>query len=344
MKKKVFALFLAAAMAFGVTACGNNNVTDDTPKEETSKAADLEDFTVVLDWYPNAVHGFLYDAMEKGYFAEEGLNLVVQFPANTNDGISLPAAKKVDAGVYYLQDAILTRAEENVPIVSVGALSQEALNVVISLKDSNIKEPKDLAGKKIGYAGTVLSEAHIEAMLEDAGLSTDDCEFIDVGFDLMSALTTGQVDATIGNMVNHEVPQMEEQGFAVNYFYPTQYGVPQMYEMVFLANKDAVAENTEKYQKFLRACQKGFADMKQNPDEVLQILLDNQNEANFPLSENVERKSMEMLLPVMETEEGNFLHQEASVWQNNADWLYERGILTEKTDVSDMVVNVLEAE
>ena len=37
-------------------------------------------------------------------------------------------------------------------------------------------------------------------------------EMIDVGFDLMSSMTTGNVDATIGCLVNHEVPQMEEGG------------------------------------------------------------------------------------------------------------------------------------
>lgn len=341
MKKKLFAMLMAAAMVFGMTACGGGESAD-TTAETTGEETQLEDFTVVLDWYPNAVHAFLYDAMEKGYFAEEGLNLVVQFPANTNDGISLPAARKADAGVYYMQDVFLTSVEEDIPIVSFGAITQKSMNVVISLKDSGITEAKDLAGKKIGYAGTVLSEAQIQAMLADAGLSADDCECIDVGFDLMSALTTGQVDATIGNMVNHEVPQMEEQGFEVNYFYPTDFGVPQGYELVFLANKDAINENPEKYQGFLRACQKGFEDMKNNPDEVLQILLDNQNEANFPLSENVERQSMEILLPDMETESAPFLHQEASVWQENADWMYEVGVLTKEADVSGLVVNLLD--
>ena len=341
MKKKLFAMLMAAAMVFGMTACGGGESAD-TTAETTGEETQLEDFTVVLDWYPNAVHAFLYDAMEKGYFAEEGLNLVVQFPANTNDGISLPAARKADAGVYYMQDVILTSVEEDIPIVSFGAITQKSMNVVISLKDSGITEAKDLAGKKIGYAGTVLSEAQIQAMLADAGLSADDCECIDVGFDLMSALTTGQVDATIGNMVNHEVPQMEEQGFEVNYFYPTDFGVPQGYELVFLANKDAINENPEKYQGFLRACQKGFEDMKNNPDEVLQILLDNQNEANFPLSENVERQSMEILLPDMETESAPFLHQEASVWKENADWMYEVGVLTKEADVSGLVVNLLD--
>ncbi|WP_352399885.1 ABC transporter substrate-binding protein [Anaerotignum sp.] len=337
MKKRILAFLMTAAMAIGVAGCGGSDKATAVTPEDTAKT---EDFSIVLDWYPNAIHSFLYTALKKGYFAEEGLNLKINFPANPNDGISLPAAGKADLGIYYLQDAILTATEEKVPVVSVGALTQSSLNVVIALKDSGIKGAEDLKGKKIGYAGTILSEEITKSMLENVGLSTDDCQFIDVGFDLLTALTTGQVDATIGNMVNHEVPQLEENGFEINYFYPTDYGVPQQYELVCLAGKDAVESNPEKIQKFLRACKKAFADMKANPDESLQILLDNQNAENFPLSKTVEEQSLKMLLPVMETADAPFLHQEASVWQQNADWLYDRGVLSEKTDVSSLVVNL----
>ncbi|MBQ7084600.1 MAG: ABC transporter substrate-binding protein, partial [Anaerotignum sp.] len=198
-----------------------------------------------------------------------------------------------------------------------------------------------LAGKRIGYAGTALSEAKVECMLEQAGLTAEDCELIDVGFDLLTAITTGQVDATIGNMVNHEVPQLEEQGIAINYFSPTDFGVPEYYELVFLAGRDAVENNPEKLQKFLRAAQKGFDFMQENPEEALQILLDNQNAENFPLSPSVEKASMDVLLPAMETADAPFMSQDVAVWQENADWLYERGLLSEQTDVSFMVVDLL---
>ncbi|MBR2062557.1 MAG: ABC transporter substrate-binding protein [Anaerotignum sp.] len=330
--KKLFALFMTAVMAVGIVGCGGSEPAADNG---------LEDFSIVLDWYPNAIHSFLYVAQEKGYFAEEGLNLVVNFPANTNDGISLPAAGKADLGMYYLQDAILTAVEEDVPIVSVGAVSQKSLDVVISLKENGIETAADLAGKKIGYAGTALSEAKVECMLEQAGLTAEDCELIDVGFDLLTATTTGQVDATIGNMVNHEVPQLEEQGIAINYFSPTDFGVPEYYELVFLAGRDAVENNPEKLQKFLRAAQKGFDFMQENPEEALQILLDNQNAENFPLSPSVEKASMDVLLPAMETADAPFMSQDVAVWQENADWLYERGLLSEQTDVSFMVVDLL---
>ena len=330
--KKLFAMLLTAVLAFGAVGCGGSEPAADNG---------LEDFSIVLDWYPNAIHSFLYVAQEKGYFAEEGLNLVVNFPANTNDGISLPAAGKADLGMYYLQDAILTAVEEEVPIVSIGSVTQKSLDVVISLKESGIETAADLAGKKIGYAGTALSEAKVECMLEKAGLSADECELIDVGFDLLTAITTGQVDATIGNMVNHEVPQLEEQGIAINYFSPTDFGVPEYYELVFLAGQDAVENNPEKLQKFLRAAQKGFDFMQENPEEALQILLDNQNAENFPLSPTVETESLNILLPAMENETAEFLSQDVAVWQQNADWLYERGILSEQADVSFMVVDLL---
>ncbi len=336
MKKRVFGkriLAMAMATMFAFTGCGSSSaVTEDG----------LEEFTIVLDWYPNAIHTFLYTAIENGYFAEEGLELVIQFPANTNDGISMPASGQADVGIYYQQDAIMTAVEEDVPIVSVGAVTQESLNVVISLADSGIAGAEDLEGKKIGYAGTVLSEEMIKAMIEHVGLAPDSCQFIDVGFDLLTALTTGQVDATIGNMVNHEVPQLNEYGFDVNYFYPTDFGVPEQYELVFLAGEKLVEENPEKLAGFLRACEKGFADMKNSPEESLATLLNNQNQENFPLSEVVETESLEILLPAMENENGAFLHQEVSVWQENADWLYERGVLSEQADVSEMVVNLLE--
>ena len=330
--KKLFAMLLTAVLAFGAVGCGGSEPAADNG---------LEDFSIVLDWYPNAIHSFLYVAQEKGYFAEEGLNLVVNFPANTNDGISLPAAGRADLGVYYLQDVILTAVEEDVPIVSVGSVVQESLNVVISLKEKGIETPADLAGKKIGYAGTALSEAQIECMLEKAGVSAEECELIDVGFDLLTATTTGQVDATIGNMINHEVPQLEEQGIAINYFCPTDHGVPMYYELVFLAGRDAVENNPEKLQKFLRAARKGFDFMQENPEEALQILLDNQNAENFPLSPSVEKASMDVLLPLMEREGSPFMAQDISVWQTNADWLYEMGLLSEQTDVSDMVVDLM---
>ena len=337
MIKRILALFISVITVFSFVGCGNssNNQTS------TDGNTELEKFSVVLDWYPNAVHGFIYNAIEKGYYAEEGLDVQIYFPANVNDAISLTAAGKADVGIYYPNDIIRAIANEDIPVKSVGTIVQSPLNVIVSLKDKNITSPKDFVGKTIGYSGTEFNEALIKTMMESVGASMDDVTLIDVGFDLMTSMTTGKVDATIGCLVNHEVPALEEEGFEVNYFFPTEYGVPNYSELVFVAGNNNINENSEKIEKFLHASQKGFEDMKNDPQGTLTTLLENQNEENFPLSEGVEQRSIDVLLPLMENENAKFLTQNKELWQNDINWLKEQGLINKEITVEDCVVDIL---
>ena len=324
--KRILAMILACCLL--MTGCA---IAEDK---------ELEEIDVVLDWYPNALHAFMYVAIEKGYYAEEGLQVNIRFPSNANDAISLVAAGRADIGLYYQQDVIQVRAQQNVPVKSIGAVVQAPLNIVLSLSEENITTPNDLVGKTIGYAGTELSEALVRSIIEYVGADYSDVTMIDVGFDLMSSMTTGNVDATIGCLVNHEVPQMEEEGFSVNWFDLDDYGVPTYYESVFLANDKTIAEDPETLAAFLRASARGFADMKANPEEALAILLANQNEENFPLSETVERQSMAVLLPLMETEDAPFLSQSDACWQENINWMRSQGLINGEVSVDDVRVNL----
>ena len=338
MQKRIFAALAACALLLsgcaGSQAAGNNEANTGDQK------GDLRELTVVLDWYPNALHAFLYQAEQAGYFAEEGLTVNIQPPAGVNDAMSMVAAGKADIGLYYQQDVIQARVEQNVPVKSIAAVVQAPLNIVLSLKDKNITEPADLVGKTVGYAGTELSEALIRSIMQKSGQDPSSVKMVDVGFDLMSSMVTGNVDATIGCLVNHEVPQMEKEGFEVNYFFPDDYGVPQYYEGIFLANDDMIANEPEVLAGFLRACQKGFEDFKNDTDAVLQVLLDNQDESNFPLDPDVEKQSCQTLLPLMETADAPFLSQSEACWQENIDWMYDEGLISTKPDVSEVMATI----
>ena len=176
--------------------------------------------------------------------------------------------------------------------------------------------------------------------MENVGEDPKSTNLQNVGFDLMSSMTTGQVDATIGCLVNHEVPQLEEEGFEVSWFPLTDYGMPNFYELVFLANDKMIAEEPETLRGFLRACAKGFDDFQTDTDGVLDILLSNQNEENFPLSPSVEAKSAETLLPLMETEDASFLTQTEENWQTNIDWMLASGLIDQAVPVSDVMANI----
>lgn len=343
MLSAVLCLSLLAGCGSGKSTGTSSEASGSTETAETANAAEsgeLRELDVVLDWYPNALHAFLYEAIDKGYYAEEGLKVNIRFPSNTNDALSLVAAGKADIGLYYQHDVIQARANQNVPVKSIGAVVQGPLNIILSLKEKDITSPSDLVGKTIGYAGTELSEALIRSIMNYVGADYSDVTMIDVGFDLMSSMTTGNVDATIGCLVNHEVPQMEEEGFEVNWFSLDDYGVPTNYEGVFVANDDAIENDSETLKAFLRASAKGFADMQADPEEALRILLANQNEENFPLSETVERSSINVLLPIMETEDARFLSQSDECWQENIDWMLEQGLISSAPSLDDVRVNL----
>ncbi len=335
--KRGAALVLASALL--LCGCGAGANTDGSTGAANGGEA-LKEIDVVLDWYPNALHTFLYVAMEKGYFEEEGIKVNVQFPSNSNDAISLVAAGQAEIGLYYQQDVIMARANQDIPVKAIGAVVQEPLNIFLSLKEKNITSPADLVGKTVGYAGTELSEAITRSVMEYVGADYSDVTMIDVGFDLMSSMTTGNVDATVGCFVNHEVPQMEEEGFEVNLFRLNDYGVPTYYDCVFLASDKMIAGDSETLEAFLRGCDRGFADVQADPAAALEILMDNQNAENFPLSESVETKSMETLLPVMEKADAEFLSQTDECWQENIDWMLAQGLIEEAVSPDDVRVEL----
>ena len=326
--KRIFVFTLLVAMIAG---CSSNAASEKKEKE----------ITVMLDWYPNAVHSFIYAAIEKGYFKEEGVKVNIKFPSNPTDPLTLAAAGKVTVGLYYQPDVVIARANEQIPVKSIGAVVRSPLNHVVSLKSAGIQSPKDLEGKTVGYSGTPLSEAYLKTMIKEDGGNPDNVKVVDVGFDLVPALITKKVDAVTGAYINHEVPVMRHQGHEPAYFNPADYGVPNYHELVFVTGDKTLKKDKEALQAFLRGAKKGYDFMKKNPDEALNILLDHQEKENFPLVPEVEKESMKILLEKMETKDEPFLSDTKESWENQNKWLKEKGMTKEIVPANELFENIL---
>ncbi len=300
---------------------------------------DTEKVSIMLDWYPNAVHSFLYVAQEKGYFEEEGIELDIQFPANPTDPINLAAAGKVTMGITYQPDVIIAKSEQGIGVKSVGVLVRSPLNHVAFLKESGIKRPKDLEGKTIGYTGIPLNEAMLKTITDADGADYSRVKMVDVGFELNSSLVSEKADAVIGAYINHEVPLLEYEGFPTGYIDPTDYGVPSFYELVVVTSDDTWKKEQKNIEAFWRAADKAFTDMEKDPEEALSILLKHQDEANFPLIEEVERESLSVLLPKMSSP-GKFGEQDKETWKVTADWMKESGLLKKEVNLDGIFVNI----
>lgn len=332
--KRIILLSISLLLLSVLIACGEESIKSASNSEE-NKNKNIE---VMLDWYPNAVHSFLYVAEEKGYFEEEDLSVSIQFPSNPTDPLNLAATGNVTLGFYYQPDVIMARANEDLPVKSVGSIVRSPLNYLIFKKDSEIEKPEDLIGKKVGYPGIPINQALLTTILMDVGANPDDVELIDVGFELGASVISESVDAVFGAFINHEVPVLEHEGYDIGNINPVDYGVPNYHELVVVTGDDTWEQQQDEIEAFWRAAQKGYDFMEENPEKALQILLDNQDEANFPLDEVVEKESLDILLPKMESKEG-LRYQDKESWQETAEWLKNVGLIKEIPPMKDLIID-----
>ena len=303
-----------------------------------AEAKELKELDVVLDWYPNAIHSFLYEAIDNGYFEEEGLKVNLISPAESIDSITFVASGKSAIGLTYPIDIVSARANEGMPVVAIGAVAQDYLGTMCSLAETDITaDMATLKGKKVGYSGTGAAKAQIDTITKNAGLSEGDFELINVGFDLTTSLTTKSVDLVVGPFINDEVVTMRNNGYDVNVWRYQDYGVPAMYGLVMAANEDNVSAEPEVYEGFLRACKKGFEDMRADEEQVLAMIMSEMNSDDNPLDEVQQKESYEILLPLMEHANDPFLSMKKEVWQGAIDWMADSQLIKEAIDGADVL-------
>ncbi|HYI24690.1 MAG TPA: ABC transporter substrate-binding protein, partial [Thermomicrobiales bacterium] len=235
-------------------------------------AQDLASVSLALDWYPNANHAGIYMAKEKGHFEQAGLDVEIVVPSDPTTVLQTVGAGRDTFGISYHSEVLFARGQD-VPIVSVAALVQHPLNCLIVLADSGIESPADLVGKSIANAGLPADEAFIQTILGDSGLSLDDVEMVNVGYDLLPSVLSGQADAAIGVYWTHETILAEEQGYDIRYFRIEEWGVPDYYELVLVSGESTIADQEEVVRGMLGALQMGYADALADPDTALDLLI-----------------------------------------------------------------------
>lgn len=238
--------------------------------------------TVLLDWFINPDHGPIIVAQEKGFFADQGLEVEIVAPADPSDPPKLVAAGQAELAVSY-QPQLHLQVAEGLPLVRVGTLVATPLNCLLVLEDGPIKNIADLKGGKVGFSVAGVEEALLGTILNTHGLSMDDIELVNVNWSLSPSLMSGQVDAVLGAYRNFELNQMEIEGVEGKCFYIEEEGVPTYDELIYVANKDKM--DADKTRRFLRATELATQYIVNHPQESWEIFSGTSAELQDELNE-----------------------------------------------------------
>jgi len=300
-----------------------------TPNVPAIRAQESTSVTLALDWYPNANHAGIYVARDQGYFAGAGLDVEIVVPSDPTTVLQTVGAGRDTFGISYHSEVLFARAQE-VPVVSIAALVQHPLNSLMVLADSPIETPADLAGRSVAVTGLPADEAFLETMLAEAGLSLDDVEVINVGYDLLPSVFSGRADAVIGVYWTHETILAEREGYPVRYLRVEEWGVPDYYELVLVTGESILNDDEATVRALLGALQQGYEGAIADPEGALEGLI-----AESPdLVRDVELEGLDLLIPLW-TENGTipFGQQTAERWDAFGAWLKGEGLLAEDVDV-----------
>jgi putative hydroxymethylpyrimidine transport system substrate-binding protein len=310
-------LALAAAVLL-LAACGE--------KEERTSAPSAERLTLVLDFFPNADHAGIYAAEATGAFRRAGLDVDIRTPSDPAAPLKLLGGGRADLAISYEPELLLAR-DKGQRLVGVGALVQRPLTSIMSLGSRAIRRPEQLRGKRVGTAGIPYQSAYLKAILRKAGVEASSVREVSVGFNLVPAMLSKRVDATLGAFWNYEGVQLRQERRRPRIIRVDEAGVPTYDELVFVAREADLGRGGAKVRRFLRAVAEGHEALREDPAVGVAPLL----RANPDLERRLQLASVEATLPVFfpEDDDRPFGWQEPSEWAAYARWMYDNDLLSQ---------------
>jgi putative hydroxymethylpyrimidine transport system substrate-binding protein len=283
----------------------------------------------MLDWFPNADHAPLYSAIANGDFRTVGLDVRPVTPSESAEPLKLLAAGKVDMAISYEPQLLLAR-EEGLKLVSIGALVQRPLTSIIALPGHHVSSVADLKGKRVGTAGIGYQAAELRTALQAAGVAPRSVQEADVGFNLVPAMLSGKVAATLGGFWNYEALQLQQMHKRPLVIPVDRAGVPSYDELVLVVREDEAGRRGQDLRAFLQALRKGALRVRANPHAAARLIV----RANPSAQPKLQAASIERTLAAMFPSDRSkpYGWQDPAAWASFGRWMLSHGLLRRDPD------------
>lgn len=322
MLKKLVLLMLGLALS--LSSCS---------KLAVKNGADaLRQIQLPMGYIPNIQYAPFYVAVEKGYFAQEGIEINFDYSFET-DGVALVGAGELPFAVASGEQVLLARSQ-GLPVVYTFAWYQQFPISIVSAPELNIKEPADLRGQTIGLPGLFgANYIGLQALLFSAGFSPEDVTMEAIGFNQVEAFAAKQNNIVVGYASNEPIV-LRSQGFEVNELRVSDY--VQLTANGIISSEMTIKEEPDLVRAMARALALGIADTTANSEEAYTISL--------KYVENLADQELAVQMQILNTsiefwKAGKIGYSDPQAWENMNDLLVKMELIPELVDLTKAFTN-----
>jgi len=225
---------------------------------------ELDSVGLHLKWKHQFQFAGYYMAIEKGYYADEGLNVEL-FEGGPGKN---PVRELLEGHAQYAvgnASALLDRAE-GAPVVVLASIFQHTAQVIYTRPE--ISSPAELRGKRIVMMQDGRREVEAFALLKKFNINRVD--FVRQSAGVAEDLFNGKSDAWPGYSSN-EAFLFEQKGMPSRMFKPQEYGLD-IYGDTLLTTEKEIEENPKRADALHRATIKGWRYALSHIDEVIELI------------------------------------------------------------------------
>lgn len=303
-----------------------------TPSIAQAKTKVLVRFTVKL----KGEYAPLFVARDKGYYADEGLDVELGEGSGSAAAVQAVASKNENFG-YGPSVAVMQAVEKEIPVKTVAIYQNATPYTLISFPNVPLREPKDLEGKSVAFVSGVIFSDMFPAFAKIAKFDLSKVKRVN----LSSAVVNGQflsrdVDV-IAVFSTNELPILKRTtGINFNELRVSKFGFD-MLGTSFFTNPEYAAANPDVVKKLLRATAKGYADATSDPAGAAAIL----NRSLRPPMDvgTLVEQVTETMQSTNSPKDKPLGWNEAAVWDQNLNLLMEYGALKTRKDLSHYFTN-----
>jgi ABC-type nitrate/sulfonate/bicarbonate transport system substrate-binding protein len=311
-----------------LTACGSpvdSNGTDET----------LRRVTLVLDWVPNTNHTGFYVAAERGYFAEEGLEVDIIQPSQGGSA-DLIAAGQADFGISYQEQVTYARtASDPLPVTAVAAIIQHNTSGFASPVSKGIERPRDFEGKTYGGWGSPVEEAMLQMLMNNDNGDFSQLEIMNIGTSDFFDAVENHVDFT-WIYYGWDGVAAELRGYDINFIRLQDYAdALNFYTPVLITSEALIEEEPDMISAFVKAASRGYTFAVENPEEAADILLEEVPE----LDREMVIASQKYLAGEYQADAPRWGEMKIEIWDDYAQWMYDQNLLERPLDAAKAFTN-----